>query len=147
MVRGTALGKRENEHIVRNVYVVFCTGPLPLLYLEYWCQKEHKTVLALITMQVVRRLRKNKQLKNSAEDLKKSPQAVCKKFGKLNLLGGMELGKRFKSNLPRYQRPGNLYRRINRAGLGLLCLERSACKVSHLSGIWFSDFQNVPTIP
>lgn len=87
MVRGTALGKRENEHIVTNVYMVFCTGPLPLLYLEYWCQKEHKTVLALITMQVVRRLRKNKQLKNSAEDLKKSPRQFAKNLGSLIFQG------------------------------------------------------------
>lgn len=55
----------------------------------------------------------------------------------------MEFGKRFKSNLPRSQGPGNLYGRINIDGLGLLYLERSACKVSHCL---VSGFQNVPTI-
>lgn len=68
---GKELG--EMNMIVTNVCMVFCTGSLSSLYLEYWCQKEHKTVLTLITMKVVRQLRKNKQLKNSAEDLKKRP--------------------------------------------------------------------------
>lgn len=39
---------------VMNVHRVFCTGSLPSSYLEYWCQKEHKTVLVWVTVQLVR---------------------------------------------------------------------------------------------
>lgn len=46
--------------IVMNVHMVFSTCSLPLLYLECLYQKEYKTVLALITMQVGRQLRINK---------------------------------------------------------------------------------------
>ena len=64
-------------------------GSLPSLYLEYWCQKEHETVLALISVQVVRQLGQNKNLKNLPEGLKKRPEAVCKNLGGLNLPGAL----------------------------------------------------------
>lgn len=66
------------------------------------CRKEHRTVLALITV------RPNQQLKNPAEDLERRPQPVCKNLGSLNLPEDMGLGKEFKSNLSRSRGQGTL---------------------------------------